>query len=146
MSENETVYFEDLKEGQELPPFERRTDFANWNRYAAVNDEFVAIHMDDEAGRAAGMTGAFGMGNLRYAYLHNLLRDWIGIEGDLRRVSIQYRGLNYKNDVLTCRGRVTRKYEEDGERLIDLEVWVENQRGEIVSPGQATVALPSRSV
>ena len=57
----------------------------NWNRYAAVNDEFVYIHMDDDAGRAAlNEQGAFGMGNLRYAYLVNALQDWIGDEATIR--------------------------------------------------------------
>ena len=58
--------------GTELPPFVRTTGFHNWNRYAAVNDEFVPIHMDDEAGRAQGFAGAFGMGNLMWSYLHSL--------------------------------------------------------------------------
>ena len=38
--------------GEEIPAFVRQTGFDNWNRYAAVNDEFVPIHMDDEAGQA----------------------------------------------------------------------------------------------
>ena len=67
--------------GTELPPFVRTTGFHNWNRYAAVNDEFVPIHMDDEAGRAQGFAGAFGMGNLMWSYLHNLVRDWMGDDG-----------------------------------------------------------------
>ncbi len=59
------VYFEDVEVGQELPGFKRRTDLMNWNRYAAVNDEFIPIHMDDEAGRQGqNEQGAFGMGNL----------------------------------------------------------------------------------
>ena len=62
------VYFEDVNVGDEMPPWSRKTGFMNWNRYAAVNDEFVPFHMDDEAGRAAkNEQGAFGMGNLRYA-------------------------------------------------------------------------------
>ena len=32
----------------------------------------------------------------------------------------------------------------DGAALVDLEIWAENQRGEITAPGQATVMLPSR--
>ena len=35
--------------GDEIPTFERFADFPAWNRYAAVNDEFVPIHMDDDA-------------------------------------------------------------------------------------------------
>ena len=42
--------------GDTLPTLQRTTAFHNWNRYAAVNDEFVPIHMDDEAGKAAGKT------------------------------------------------------------------------------------------
>ena len=73
------VYWEDVEVGQEITNWSRKTDFMHWNRYAAVNDEFVYIHMDDVAGRAAlNEQGAFGMGNLRFAYLHNMLRDWAG--------------------------------------------------------------------
>ncbi len=139
------LYFEDVQEGQEIPAFVRKTDYMHWNRYAAVNDEFVYIHMDDEAGRAAQQSGGFGMGNLRFAYMHNLLHAWIGDDGMIRKVGIQYRGFNFKNDVLTCKGKVTKKYTDDGKHLVDLDIWVENQKGEQVSPGNATVELPSRS-
>jgi acyl dehydratase len=138
------LYFEDVQEGQEVPEFVRKTDYMNWNRYAAVNDEFVYIHMDDEAGRLARQSGGFGMGNLRFAYMHNMLHEWMGDDGDIKKLGIQYRGFNFKNDVLTCGGRVSKKYEEDGEHLIDLEIWVKNQKDEVVSPGNATIALPSR--
>ena len=40
------------------------------------HEEFVPIHMDDDAGRRAGNPGAFGMGNLQIAYLHALLLDY----------------------------------------------------------------------
>jgi acyl dehydratase len=141
----EPLYFEDVHEGDTVPEWSRKTDFTNWNRFAAVNDEFVPLHMDDEAARAAGQPGAFGMGNLRFTYLHNMLRDWIGIHGDIKVVSVQHRGMNFKNDVLTCKGKILKKYEKDGQCLLDLEVWVENQKGERVSPGTATVALPSKT-
>ena len=65
-----------------IPPYVRTTGLANWNRYAAVNDEFIDIHMDDDSAKAVGMPGVFGMGNLRIAYLHNLLADWLGDDGD----------------------------------------------------------------
>ena len=52
----------DIHVGDELPVFQRATGLHHWNRYAAVNDEFVPIHMDDEAGQEAGYPSAFGMG------------------------------------------------------------------------------------
>ena len=76
-----SVNFDDVQVGDQLPKWSRKTSFAEWNRYAAVNEEFVPFHMDDEAGRRAGNEqGAFGMGNLRYAYIVNALHAWIGDE------------------------------------------------------------------
>lgn len=139
------VYFEDIDVGDEIPTWERQTDFMNWNRYAAVNDEFVFIHMDDEAGRKAqNEQGAFGMGNLRFAYLLNMLRDWAGDEVQIRELGVQYRAINQKNDVLTCSGTITEKNVEDGENLVRLDINVVNQEGQATCPGHAIVVLPSR--
>ena len=138
------LYWDDVQEGQETPPFERVTDLMNWNRYAAVNDEFLFVHMDEEAAKAANMPGVFGMGNVRWAYMHNMLTLWIGDSGSIKKIDTQYRGLNFKGDTLTAKGKVTRKYVEDGANLLDLDVWVENQNGENTCPGHATVRLPAR--
>ena len=138
------VYYEDVEIGQEIPAFTRETDFMNWNRYAAVNEEFVYIHMDDEAGKAAGQGAAFGMGNLRWAYVLNALRAWIGDEAEVRELSLQFRAVNHKHDVLRTSGVVTEKKQENGENLVVLEVNVLNQKDEKTAPGRAVVALPSR--
>ncbi|HEY8838949.1 MAG TPA: hypothetical protein VIO16_14985 [Dehalococcoidia bacterium] len=139
------VYFEDVEVGQQITPWSRKTDFMNWNRYAAVNDEFVYFHMDDEAGRAAkNEQGAFGMGNLRFTYLLNMLRDWAGDEAEIRQLGCQYRAINQKNDVLTCTGTITDKKVENGEHLVYLEVDVMNQDGKPTAPGSAVIVLPSR--
>jgi acyl dehydratase len=139
------VHFEDVSVGDEMPAWSRTTDFMHWNRYAAVNDEFVPFHMDDEAGRRAGnKEGAFGMGNLRYAYLVNALRDWIGDEAEIREIGCQYRAINQKNDTLTVVGKVVEKETVDGEHRVKLTTNVMNQAGEATCPGHAVVALPSR--
>ena len=139
------IYWEDVEIGQEVASWSRKTDFMNWNRFAAVIDEFVNIHMDDEAGRAAlNEAGAFGMGTLRFTYLHNMLRDWAGDEVQVRKVGCQYRSINQKDDVLTCVGTVTGKRVENGEHLVDMTVDVKNQKGESTAPGEAIVVLPTR--
>src|SRR5216683_1732341 len=138
------LYYEDVEIGQSIPAFLRETDFMSWNRYAAVNDEFVYIHMDDEAGKAAGQGGAFGMGNLRWAYVLNALRSWAGDEADIREVGVQFRAVNHKDDVLRTYGRVSEKRQENGENLVVLEVNIFNQKEEKTTPGRAVVVLPSR--
>ena len=138
-----TVRFEDIQVGDSMPSWSRKTSFAEWNRYAAVNDEFVPFHMDDEAGRRAGNEpGAFGMGNLRYAYIVNALHDWIGDDGVVREVGCQYRAINQKEDTLTVVGEVTEKSEADGEQRVRLTVNVVNQDGLATCPGHAVIVLP----
>jgi acyl dehydratase len=131
----------DVRPGDELPAFTRVTGLDNWNRYAAVNDEFVPIHMDDEAGREAGYPTAFGMGNLQLAYLHGLVRDWLGDDGVIVALSCQFRAANTRGMTVTARGVVTAVREQDGRRLADLEVWTEDGEGRKLAPGTATVEL-----
>jgi len=127
--------------GSELPTLQWQPGFHHWNRYAAVNDEFVPIHMDDEAGRAAGYGSAFGMGNLQWAYLHSLLESWVGDRGRVVKVACQFRSPTTKGLTVTAHGRVTATREHDGELWVDLEVWTDDQHGNKMTPGTATVVF-----
>ena len=138
------VYFDDVELGFEVPAVERETDFMNWNRYAAVNDEFVYLHMDDKVAEAAGQGEAFGMGNLRWAYVMNALQNWIGDEAEVRDLSMQFRAINRKHETLTTQAVVTEKKVEEGENRVYLDVNVVNQDGVQGAPGKAIVVLPSR--
>lgn len=140
------ICFEDVEVGQAIPGFTRKTDLMNWNRFAAVNDEFIPIHMDDEAGRQwRNVQGAFGMGNLRTAYIHNMVRNWAGDEAEIREFSIQFRGINQKNDLLTTTGKVVEKTVEGDDHLVRIETDVVNQDGVGTAPGYVVVALPSKN-
>jgi acyl dehydratase len=139
-----TRFFEDVQIGEELPAFVRQTDLMHWNRFAAVNDEFAYIHMDDEAGHGAGLDGAIGMGNLRWAYVLNALRAWAGDEAEIREMSMQFRAINNKNDVLRTSARVVDKTQAGADNLVVVEVNVLNQKDETTSPGRAVIVLPSR--
>ena len=131
----------ELQVGDEIEAFVRTTDLAHWNRYAAINDEFIPIHMDPADARAVGQPDVFGMGNLRHAYLHNVLYDWLGGRGAIADLSGQFRGFNDKGDRLAAKGTVTAKEERDGAKLIDLEIGVFNQRDDNTTPGTATLLL-----
>lgn len=137
-------YFEDVDIGDSVPTFQRETDLMHWNRYAAVNDEFVYIHMDDDAGKAAGQGGAFGMGNLKWAYVLNSIRAWTGDESEIRELGMQFRAINHKHDALRTSGIVTEKKVDNGENIVVLEINVLNQKDESTAPGRAIVVLPSR--
>ena len=144
MPETVTTMLGDVAPGLELPPLQRQPGFHHWNRYAAVNDEFVDIHMDDGAGQAAGYRSAFGMGNLQWAYLHNLLESWLGGRGRVVALSCQFRAPNVRGQTVTAHGRVTAvQPQPGGEIRADLAVWTEDQDGNRLAPGEATVIIGS---
>ncbi|PAK28051.1 hypothetical protein CJD44_01030 [Streptomyces sp. alain-838] len=129
--------------GAAVPPFVRTAGFQVWNRYAAVNSEFVDIHMDDEAGRAAGYPGAFGMGNLLWAWLHCAVERWLDGRGRLEHLELRFRRPALKGDEITCGGVVTDRTErEDGSTVLELDVWAQNRSGDRIAPGRARVLLP----
>jgi acyl dehydratase len=133
--------------GQELPTLTWTTGLENWNRFAAVNDEFVAIHMDDAAGQAAGYPGAFGMGNLQWSYLHNLLRAWLGQQpggGRIRKLECSFRSPNLKDAIVSAKGRITSLQNLDGRLLAGVEVWTEDEKGRKLAPGTAVVELSTQ--
>ena len=130
-----------VKVGDTLPEFVRTAGFDTWNRYAAVNYEFVPIHMDDEAGKAAGYPSAFGMGSLVWAYIHNMLRDWMGSDGRIVQIECQFRSPSLRGTQVRVRGSVTAVSEQDGETHAEIEFLAEDDKGNKLAPGTATVAL-----
>jgi len=68
----------------------------------------------------------------------------MGEDGFLRKLSVSVRRPNIFGDVSWCKANVVDKRIEDGACLVDLELHVENQLGEITAKGTAVVELPSR--
>jgi acyl dehydratase len=138
------VYVEDVAVGAELPALVKGPiQQIQLTRYAGASGDFNPIHQDDEFARAAGMGGVFAHGMLTMGFVAQALTDWAGA-GTVRRLGVRFTGLVRLKDTVTCRGRVLAKSSKDDVHLVDLEVWAENQRGEKVVTGRATLTLPSR--
>jgi acyl dehydratase len=78
-------------------------------------------------------------------YLSQLLTDWIGPNGALKKFASQVRVPTLAGDTLTMKGRVIGKYIRQEENYLECEVWGEKQDGTMVVQGAATVTLPSRN-
>ena len=135
--------FDDVQEGDELEPYSVNAGYMELNRFAAANNEFVMIHMDpDYSKNVAKLPDAIVMGNLKLAYIANMIDAWRGGAGWVSRLEVSFRGMDPVNETLTAKGVVKAKREEAGEKLVDLDVWVENAAGKKTTPGAATVSLP----
>lgn len=138
------VYIEDVQVGDELPPLVKPPiERIQLTRYAGASGDFNPIHVDEEFARAAGMGGVFAHGMLSMGFVAQALSDWAGA-GTVRKVGVRFAALVRPGDVVTCKGKVLATSSKDDEHLVELDVWAENQKGEKVVTGKATVSLPSR--
>ena len=117
-----------------------RTDIV---RYAGASGDFNPIHHDEHFAKAAGNPTVFGHGMLTAAFVARCLTDYVGADA-LRRYKVRFQSRVWPGDTITCRGRVTKKYEADGEPRIDGEVVALTQRGETAVTGTFTAALRPR--
>jgi hypothetical protein len=125
------VYIEDVKEGMEIPKLEKTPSTQQLVQWAAGSGDFYQIH--------------YVHGALKHAFLGQLVWDWVAPSGGkIKRYGVSYRGMDYPMQTETCRGIVKRVYKENGENLVDLDIWTENPEGQKTTPGTATVSLPSR--
>jgi acyl dehydratase len=122
---------------QRVPRFFRRDDLN-------VPDVQQRVHWDQEWARRAGNPAIYDYGRMRETWLIHLCTDWMGDDAWLWRLGCEFRRFNYVGDTHWMRGRVTAKRVVEDRPAVELEVWGENQRGEVTTPGTATVLLPSR--
>jgi acyl dehydratase len=123
---------------QRVPRFFRPDDLN-------IPDVQQRVHWDQEWARRAGNPNVYDYGRMRETWLIHLCTDWMGDDAWLWKLDCQFRRFNYVGDTHWMTGQVTRKYLAVGDRpAVDLEIRGENQRGEITTPGHATVLLPSR--
>jgi hypothetical protein len=110
-----------------------------------IPDVQQRVHWDPEWARRAGNPASYDYGRMRETWLIHLCTDWMGDDAWLWKLDCQFRKFNYVGDTHWMRGRVTRKFLAAGGRpAVELDIWGENQRGEVTTPGHATILLPSR--
>lgn len=103
------------------------------------------VHFQNASAQDVGTSLAYDYGYERMSWLGNLLTNWVGDVGFVKKMYAELRGLNYVGDTTWCKGKVTKKYfDENLEACVDLECHSENQRGEITMVGQGVVILPSK--
>jgi len=138
------LYFEDVTIGDELPPLVKGPiQQIQLTRYAGASGDFNPIHQDAEFAQAAGMGGVFAHGMLSMGFVAQVVTDWAGA-GTVRKIGVRFAALVRLKDTVTCRGRVVATSHKNGANVVELEIWAENQTGDKVVTGKATVVLPAR--
>lgn len=134
------LVFDAVELGQELPALElpsiNRTTLA---LFAGASGDHNPIHIDSDFARQAGMPDVFAQGMLSMAYLGRLLTNWVA-QQQIRSFNARFLGIVQLGNILTCKGKVVEKYQQNGECLIKLELVGVTQYGENKILGDALIA------
>ncbi|HEX3962961.1 MAG TPA: MaoC family dehydratase N-terminal domain-containing protein [Trebonia sp.] len=171
----ETRYWEDVIVGEEIRPVAKgvydvcdacaRTVVSTYTyafaiKWAAMRDHLQTHPQDPETGEhrfrrdwhyedhAAQL---FGVPYANVGGIHNemmlvhLVTDWMGDDGFVRSMDSQDRRMNFLGDATWVKGRVARKFVAEGEHLVELQVWGENQDGVVHTKADVLVKLVSKA-
>lgn len=131
--------FETVRIGDELPTLQLPpVDRATLALFAGASGDHIALHIDIDVARRAGMPDVFAHGMLGMAWLGRLLTSWAP-QSRLRRVDVRFQGITHLGNAIRCSGVVAEKLE--GERSVRIELRSANQWGQTKIVGDAIVAL-----
>ena len=137
------IYYEDVGVGSEIPPLVKQPTTRQLVMWAGASGDYNPLHYDKDFAQSRGLPGVVVQGQLAYSFLGQLLTDWIGKQGTIKKLACSYKGMNFPGEPAICKGRVTNKYIKDGEHCVECTIWLENKKGDRTVSGKATVVLPA---
>jgi acyl dehydratase len=139
------LYYEDVQVGDTIPELVKPAlSHIQLVRYAGASGDFNPLHTDPKFGEMVGTGGIIAHGMLIMGFVGQLLSDYVG-PAALRKFGVRFRGMTRLDDVITCTGTITEKYEADGEGRITGKVQAVDQNGDVKVSGTFVAALPRRS-
>ena len=109
-----------------------------------ASGDYYEIHYDKDFAQSKGMPKVITHGALIASFLAQMLTDWIGGRGYVKKLSCSYRGVHFPGEDIICKGRVTNKDIQGDEHCVECEIWAVNPKEEKITRGTATVTLPSK--
>lgn len=113
------------------------------NRFG-IPDVPERVHWEEDFALEVGAPGAYDYGPERTSWMTHHLTNWMGDDGFLYKSHCKVRRHNPEGDMLFIRGKVTKKYEENGRHLVEIEQEGRNQDDELSVVGTGVVQLPTR--
>ncbi|MDY7229418.1 MaoC family dehydratase [Hyalangium rubrum] len=135
------LYFESIRVGDELPALAKApVDRVQLSRYAGASGDYNPVHVDEVYAKSVGMPSVYAPGMLIMGMLGQLISDWAR-GGQLRRYGVRFIKMVWPGDTVVCKGRVSDRHGSGGRYFVEIDLWAENQRGELLMKGQSVIQL-----
>jgi acyl dehydratase len=134
------IKFEDYEVGTGLPEH-KIGPIAHMDlvRYAGASGDFNPIHTDPAFAEQVGLGGTIAHGMYVMAQLGRFSTNWV-TPLQIKSFGVKFKGMSRPGETIICRGKVKRKKEENGEKLLTIAVEAVNDADEVKVGGELVVA------
>lgn len=136
---SEKFKFEAINPGDTIPPLLKQMSQEIINRWADAVDDYNPLHVDPEYARKTKFKSTIAHGPLIISYLSEMMSNWLGngwIEGG-KLLDIKFNAPVKPGDKITIGGKIEEKKITEAGKIVECEVFVENQEGVKAVVGRA---------
>ena len=107
-------------------------------RYAGASGDFNPIHTVPAYAKEASLDGTIAHGMLVMGMLGQMISGWVGVK-PVVKYGVSFRAMTNLGDVLIATGEIAKKYEKDGQKLVDCTISIADKQGEVKVDGKVTL-------
>ena len=136
-------HYEETELGDELGPLVKEPTREQIRDYVSLSEIRLGGSPAKRPAQGEGLRGIIVPGNMSMSFLSQLLTDWAGMDGRLAKLEVNFPQDGGAGRQAGVQGVVTDMQEVDGQNVVTLDAFIENQKGERPIQGIAEVVLPS---
>jgi acyl dehydratase len=133
------IKFADYNEGQDIPELRvgpiKQMDLV---RYAGASGDFNPIHNDVEFAKSAGLPGTIAHGMYIMALMGRHVTNWV-LPSQVKFFGVKFKNMTLPGETMVFTGKIKKKKEENGEKLLLVSLTAANDKGEVKVSGDLTV-------
>ncbi len=131
-----------ISEGMELAALQKEIIQKNINLYAEASKDFNPIHIDEEFAKSTPLGGTIAHGMLILAYVSQMMTSNFGQEWiNSGKLNVRFKAPARPGDTVTINGSVKKLETDENGTSIKCDVLCQNQAGETIISGDATLAI-----
>jgi len=135
------VGWEDIAEGVTIPSVVDEITARRVVQNPGATGDYFPGHWDPDYAKRQGQPAIYANSLHIFGLLDRAVTEWAGPRSFLMRRNVRLVSSMYAGDTVTVSGVVAEKREDGGHHVIDLDLALTNQRGDVIVTARSTVRL-----
>lgn len=136
---SERINFNAIQPDEAIPSISKKMTQEIINKWADAVGDYNPLHVDPEYAKKTKFKSTIAHGPLVISYISEMMSKWLGdgwIEGG-KLLDIKFNAPVKPGDVMKVGGQVKEKRTVENQKIVECDVYIENQEGVKVVVGRA---------